>query len=92
MRKEIKISEEKNSNIEHLFMSYSAYMSMLQYLAENGVGEGTDFYDKKWKEAVDLWIKLDKAKRAVEKEYKPAGEWDRYEFDFENQQVIFIKE
>ena len=48
-------------------------------------------YDKKWDEASQLWIDLDKAKRAVEKRYKPAGDWDSYEFDFDNQQVVFTK-
>lgn len=90
MKKIIKITQEENSNVENLFMSYNSYMNMLQYFAENG-SEDNPLYDKKWKEASDLWIKLDKAKRAVEKQYKPAGDWDSYEFDFDNQQVVFTK-
>ena len=90
MKKAIKITEEESKNVEKLFMTYNAYMSMLQYFAESG-SENSPLYDKKWNEASDLWINLDKAKRDVEKKYKPAGEWDSYEFDFDNQQVVFIK-
>ena len=91
MKKEITITSEENSQIENLFLTYQAYMSMLTYLAEQGI-ENTTVYDKKWAEATDIWIKLDAAKRAVEVKYKPAGNWDRYEFDFEHSQVVFVKE
>ena len=90
MRKAISITQEENHNIETLFLTYSSYMSMLQFFAEQGV-ENSAIYDKKWSEAVELWIKLDKAKKEAEKKYKPSGHWDSYEFDFDNQQVVFIK-
>lgn len=92
MRKEISITSEESANVERLFMSHSAYLSMLQFLSDNNVSSNTEIYDRKWNEAVDLWIKLDKAKTDIEKKYKPAGDWDRYEFDFEKQQVIFVKD
>lgn len=90
MEQRVNITAEESQNVENLFMTYSSYMSMLQYFAEQGL-ENSSIYDKKWNEAVDLWIKLDKAKHAVEKIYKPTGDWDSYEFDFENQQVVFHK-
>ena len=90
MEKKITISVEENQKVEDLFLSYSSYMSMLSFFAEQGL-ENSAVYDKKWSEAVELWKKLDKAKRDVEKKYKPAGDWDSYEFDFDNQQVVFIK-
>lgn len=90
MEKRVNIDHDESQNVEQLFLTYSSYMSMLQYFAEQGL-EKSQVYDKKWNEAVDLWIKLDKAKRAVERKYKPAGQWDSYEFDFDNCQVVFIK-
>lgn len=90
MKKAINISLEESDNVETLFMKYNSYMGMLQYFAESGM-ESTAVYDKKWNEASTLWIELDKAKRDVEKKYKPAGEWDSYEFDFDNHQVVFTK-
>ena len=90
MRKAINITAIESDNVENLFMKYNSYMSMLQYCAAEGM-ENSTVYDKKWNEASIIWIELDKAKRMVEKKYKPAGEWDSYEFDFDNQQVVFIK-
>ena len=90
MEKRVDIKQDENQNVEQLFLTYSSYMSMLQYFAESGL-EKSSIYDKKWNEAVELWIKLDKAKRVVEKKYKPAGDWDSYEFDFDNCQVVFTK-
>lgn len=92
MRKEIPITSEESANVERLFMSHNAYLSMLQFLSDNNVSSNTEIYDRKWNEAVDLWIKLDKAKTNIEKKYKPAGDWDHYEFDFEKQQVVFVKD
>ncbi len=90
MTKTVKITAEESGNIENLFMTYNSYMSMLQYFAESGL-ENVSTYDKKWQECSDIWIKLDKAKRAIELKYKPEGDWDSYEFDFDNCQVVFIK-
>ena len=90
MEKRVNIKQDESQNVEQLFLTYSSYMSMLQYFAEQGL-ENHSIYDKKWNEATELWIKLDKAKREVEKKYKPAGNWDSYEFDFDNQQVVFVK-
>lgn len=90
MEKRVDIKQNESQNVEQLFLTYSSYMSMLQYFAEQGL-ENHSIYDKKWNEATELWIKLDKAKREVEKKYKPAGNWDSYEFDFDNCQVVFMK-
>lgn len=92
MEQRVRITPEENQKVESLFLKYNAYMSMLAYLAsESGNMSGTDFYNSKWNEASQLWIDLDKEKRIIEQKYKPAGTWERYEFDFENQQVVFSK-
>lgn len=90
MKQAIDITHEECENVRRLFYKYNAYMSMLEYLAANA--SSTDIYDKKWNEAADIWIELDLAKSAIEAKYKPEGEWDRYEFDFDNTQVVFYKE
>lgn len=89
MRKAIDITHEECENVQRLFYKYNAYMSMLEFLAPTV--SDTTIYDKKWNEASDIWIELDRAKAAVEAKYKPAGDWDRYEFDFDNTQVVFTK-
>lgn len=90
MNKRIQITAEESQEVENLFMTYNSYMSMLLYFADGGMGD-SPVYEKKWDEASDLWIRLDNLKRAIEKKYKPAGDWDSYEFDFENNQVVFVK-
>lgn len=89
MKKEIIIREEESEKVEQLFTKYNSYMSMLEYFANMS---NTPMYDKKWNEASEIWIELDKAKKMVEDKYKPAGDWDRYEFNFDNHSVVFIKE
>lgn len=90
MKRIIKITPEESSKIESLFLSYNSYLSMLEYFS-NSSSYNKEIYDGKWSEAVKLWIDLDKAKREIEQRYKPAGEWDSYEFDFDNEQVVFTK-
>lgn len=90
MTRKVPISPDESQNVEKLFYTYCSYMSMLQYFSENGA-DNSPIYEKKWNEASDIWIKLDKAKKAVEKRYKPEGDWDSYEFDFDNCQVVFIR-
>lgn len=91
MRKEISITPEESRNVERLFMKYNSYMSMLEYFAESAAMKDSEIYDKKWNEAAEIWIELDNAKRAVEKKYKPNGNWAGYEFDFDNDKVIFYE-
>lgn len=91
MRKEIPITHEESDNVERLFLKYNSYMNMLEYFAESSAIKNSDIYNKKWDEAAELWVELDKAKRAVEVKYKPKGNWDGYEFDFENSKVIFYE-
>lgn len=89
MKKPVTISIQECENIQRLFLKYNAYMNMLDYLA-NSISN-TEVYDKKWTEAAEIWAELDKAKRAVEAKYKPEGNWDSFEFDFDNTQVVFVK-
>ena len=91
MEKRIKITPEESENVQILYSTYISHMNILQYFMNNPV-TNQELFDRKWEEAVQLNIKLDEAKRAIEKKYKPAGEWDRYEFDFDKQQVAFIKD
>lgn len=90
MKKAIDITQEESEKVERLFYQYNSYMSMLEFLAPSI--SDTAVYDKKWDEASELWIELDKAKTAIEAKYKPEGNWDRYEFDFDNVQVVFTKD
>lgn len=89
-KKAIQITSEESTNVENLFMKYNSYMSMLEYFANSDLSESKT-YNQKWEETSQIWIELDKAKRAVEAKYKPTGDWDSYEFDFDHQQVVFIK-
>ena len=91
MEKRIKITPEETENVQVLYSTYISYMNVLQFFMNNPI-TNQELFDRKWEEAVQLNIKLDEAKRAIEKKYKPAGEWDRYEFDFDKQQVAFIKD
>lgn len=90
-KQKIAITREENDQVEQLFTKHTSYLSMLEYFAAQKL-DNSPIYEKKWNEAAELWIQLDKAKRNIEKKYKPDGDWDRYEFDFDNHQVVFIKE
>lgn len=90
MRKEIIITTEESNNVYKLFSTYISYMNMLRYLMDNNMAEHP-IYDKKWNEAVELDRQLTKAKQDVEKKYKPEGNWDSYEFDFDRHMVVFIR-
>lgn len=89
MRKIITIEHDESENIYRLYSTHMSYINILQLLGDSGINNSV--YDKKWNEAVQLGVELDAAKRAIEKKYKPAGEWDRFEFDFDNSQVVFVK-
>lgn len=91
MKKIIKITPEESENIRNLHYTYTTYMNILQFLMNNGIQNNTT-YDKKWDEAVQIGIKLEFAKKEIEKKYKPTGNWDRFEFDFDNYQVVFTSE
>ena len=90
MKKIIKITKEENDKIYSLYSTHISYLNMLEYLINANI-QKTEVFDKKWQEAIDIDLQLSKAKRDIEKKYKPSGEWDRFEFDFDNSQVVFIK-
>ena len=92
MEQRVKITQEESDKVYNLFSTHLAYMNILQYLMSTGTIKDTVFYDRKWNEAIEINIKLDAEKRKIEKKYKPAGNWDRFEFDFENNMVVFYKE
>lgn len=91
MRKEVTITLEESNEIYRLYSTHVSYMNMLQYLMNNGMSEHPT-YDKKWNEAIELDRQLTKAKQDIEKKYKPEGNWDRFEFDFDKYTVVFIKD
>ena len=91
MEKRVKISPEDNQEVYVLYSTYMSYLSILQFLMNNENINNQEIFDKKWNEAVEINIKLEEKKRSVERNYKPVGDWDKFEFDFENQQVVFIK-
>lgn len=91
MEKRIKITPDENELVQGLYSNYISYMSILQYFMNNPV-TNQELFDRKWDEAVKINTTLENAKRTIEKKYKPAGDWDRYEFNFEDQQVVFVKD
>lgn len=91
MTQRIDISYEESEKVEELFSKYNAYLNILSFFGNKAVEEDSVF-DRKWAEAVEISMALDKAKRQVENKYKPAGNWDRFQFDFENHQVVFERD
>ena len=90
MRKHIKITSEESKHIENLFEHYNSYMNVLYYLTGADTPK-SQFLDHKWNEAVELYKELEQAKRAAERKYKPEGTWENFEFDFENNEIIFTR-
>ena len=92
MRKEIQITQEESQTVYKLFSTYNAYLNILGYLADRKTLNNTEVFDKKWDEAILLCRSLDETKANLEKKYKPEGEWDHFEFNFETEQIIFTKD
>jgi hypothetical protein len=88
----VDIPEDVSEKIEILFGRYNGYMSILEYLARVGsLDETNKFFDKKWDETVQIYIELEAAKTAADKEFHPNGEYSSYRFDFINQQMVYTK-
>ena len=92
MQKIIPITHEESQIVYKLFSTYTAYTNVLSFLATKTTLDNTEIFDKKWDEAVLLCSSLEEAKRKIEKKYKPEGSWDRFEFNFEEDTVIFTKD
>jgi len=92
MRKEISITSNESEHIEKLFYKYNSYINMLEYFTNLPAMRDSVTYEKKWDEAVEINMELEKAKRAIEFKYKPEGNWDGYEFDFNKSKVIFYND
>lgn len=92
MKQTVIISIEESDNVRILHETYNAYMSVLQFFMNQETIPNQTIFDKKWNEAISIGRELENAKRNVEKKYKPSGDWDRFEFDFDNHQVVFIKD
>lgn len=92
MRKAINITPKESENIQNLYETYVSYMNVLQFFMDKESTTNQEMLDKKWNEATEINRRLETAQHQVEKKYKPEGDWDRFEFDFERQQVVFIKD
>lgn len=91
MEKRIDIAFEENQNVQNLFNEYNAYLSILKFFGDKAFEENSVF-DRKWAEAVQLNIELEKAKHEIERKYKPEGNWMNFYFDFDKQQVVFTND
>lgn len=88
----VDIPVDVSEKVESLFGRYNGYMSILEYLARAGsLDETNKFFDKKWDEAVQIYIELEAAKAAAEKQFHPNGEYSNYIFDFINHQMVYTK-
>lgn len=84
----VPITIEESEHVEDLFNQFNGYLNVLSFFGDKAVEENSVF-DRKWAEAVQISIDLEKAKVAIEKKYRPEGDWEQFEFDFDNHQVIF---
>ena len=91
MQQRIKITNEESNRVQNLFETYNSYITILQFFMNQESIPNQETFDKKWNEAVELNRKIDNLKREIEKKYKPAGNWERFEFDFDNHEVVFMK-
>ena len=86
------ITAEENHKIRDLFLRFNSYCNILGYLAQYGSLD-TNLFDKKWEEAVTLDKELTLLKQELDKKYHPQDNenYDHYEFDFANCQIIYTR-
>jgi len=88
----IDIPVETSEKIEFLFSQYNAYLAILEYLARVGsLNESNKFFDDKWNEAVQIYIKLAREKAKADNQFHPDEEFNTYHFDFINHQLVYVK-
>ena len=88
----VSISIEESEKVENLFNRYNAYIAILEYLSRVGsLNEENKFFDKKWDEAVKLYIQLEAEKTNIDSKYRPNDDFKNYHFDFINHQLVYTK-
>lgn len=90
MEKRVKITIEESEKVRNLHETYLSYMNVLQFFMNQTSVSNQEMLDKKWNEATEVNRALEQAQREIEKKYKPKGFWQRFEFDFDNHEVVFI--
>lgn len=90
MEKRIKIDEGISHYIEKLFFEYNATNNVLRYLAsQDDVKQ--EYLDRYFKKAQERNIKLELAKKEVDKQYRPKNVCVKsYHFDFENCEIVYV--
>ena len=87
----VKITHEENAEVERLYLELNNYYSILGYMSKYGSLD-TNIFDKKWEEAIELGIKLDKLKEQLNRKYYPVEnsmEYKDYYFDFINEELVY---
>lgn len=88
----INIPIELSEEIELLFSRYNGYLAILEYLAQAGsLDEKNKFFDKKWDEAVEIYMKLEAKKAVANNTYCPGSNFKNYRFDFINHQMVYTE-
>lgn len=90
MTKLVQITQEESDHVEMLFQRYNGYLSVLAYLADHhSLDETNKFFDEKWDEAVQLYIRLEQAKAELDNKYHPEGHWTNYAFNFNTHEMEY---
>jgi len=89
----IDITRDECTEIEALFNKYQSYCNVLGFLSNYGsLDEDNTFFDKKWAEAIELNMELEKLKSKIDTKYRPTDEiYTQYYFDFNNSQLVYSK-
>lgn len=89
MEKRVKITHDESTAVESLFMQFNAYCGILGYLSNYGTID-TEKFDKKWAEAIEIEIQLDKMKTELDKKYHPTeGNFLQYSFSFDTDEMVY---
>ena len=93
MEQRIKIEEAESKAVETLFYQFNSYCGILGYMAKYGSLD-TNLFDKKWEEAVNINIELEKLKQQLDKKYHPndTNQCTGYEFNFNTNELIYYYE
>lgn len=89
MDKRIRIDEGISTYIEKLFFEYNSALNILRYLAsQEDVKQ--EYLDRYFEDAKNKGIELELAKNEVSKKYQPNGSFSKYNFDFENCEIVYV--
>ena len=90
MEIQVNMTIEDSQAVEKPFVRFNAYCNILGYLAQYGSLD-TALFDKKWEEAVQINIELEKVKLEMKEKYYPhdGNTYSYYEFDFDKKQLVY---